>query len=64
MFYQPIIGADIVGPNGSTPLIMVSTQGKEAEMLALVVLGGADVNLEAWAFDDDTAGVVLAPQIS
>jgi ankyrin repeat protein len=49
--------ANMVGPNGSTPLVMVCSQGREAAVRALVTTAGVDINLEAWAFDDDTAGV-------
>jgi ankyrin repeat protein len=35
---------------------MVCTEGRLAEARALVQVGGAAVNMEAWSFDDDTAG--------
>jgi ankyrin repeat protein len=35
---------------------MVSSEGREVEARALVEVGGADVNLEAWMFDDDDQG--------
>jgi ankyrin repeat protein len=50
----PPSGVDAAGPNGSTPLIMVCTQGREAEVRVLVEVGGADVNLEGWWVDDDS----------
>ena len=45
-----------VGPNGSSALVMVCTQGREAAARALVEVGGAAVDMEAWSFDDDAAG--------
>jgi ankyrin repeat protein len=52
----PCLDPLAVGPNGSTALVMVCTQGRLAEVHALVKAGLADVNREAWQFDDDQAG--------
>lgn len=49
---QMTFAMEQVGPQGSTPLVMVCTQGKEEEVRALVA-AKADPNLEAYAFDDD-----------
>jgi ankyrin repeat protein len=45
-----------VGPNnGSTALVMVCTQGRATAARALVEVGGAAVDLEAWSFSAEGA---------
>jgi hypothetical protein len=47
------VHVNTVGPvNGTTALVMVCTQGRELAVRALVEVGGADINLEAWGLDE------------
>ena len=50
------IDCNKLGVNGSSPLVMVCTQGRVRET-RLLVLSGADVDFETLEFDDDPTGV-------
>ena len=58
-----LAAANTVGPNGSTALVMVCTQGRDDAARVLVAVGGAAVYLEAWAFDDDAAGAHVGENV-
>ena len=45
------------GPNGACALVMLATQGREADVRAFITQAGADVNAESLEFDDDQEGL-------
>jgi ankyrin repeat protein len=49
------IDCNVIGANGSSPLVMVCTQGRVREA-RLLVQNGADVNMETLEFDDAAGG--------